>query len=158
AFGKAAGTARTRAIVVEASEVPPGTSDSPVGATPAIETATTPVAPTASGPTAAPANPPAANKKASPKENVSSVTIHYATNRNRLTTRDRQFMEYFLGFFSSTPAFVVYAILILSQLLLPWFGKRSWALGTFVGGLVVLVCMGAVEAQIRSKLRDEMTG
>ncbi len=87
-----------------------------------------------------------------------TVDIHYATNRNRLAPKDREWLVYFTGFFSSLPAFVIYGLVVLSALVLPWFGKRSWALtGALVGG-VVLCAMGTVEAYVRSQLRDEMSG
>ncbi len=93
-----------------------------------------------------------------PPEDLSSVTVHFATNRNLLTAADRRWTTYFMGFFGSLPAFVVYVVILLAVLVLPWFGKRSWATLALVGGAVVLCAMGSLEAYVRSQLRDELSG
>ncbi len=93
-----------------------------------------------------------------PPEDLSSVTVHFATNRNLLTAADRQWTTYFTGFFGSLPAFVVYVVMLLAVLILPWFGKRSWAGLALVAGAVVLCAMGSLEAYVRSHLRDELSG
>lgn len=87
-----------------------------------------------------------------------SVNIHYATNRNRLAPKDRELLVYFFGFFASLPAFVIYAIVILSLLIFPWFGKRSWGGTAVLVGSIGLCSMGLLEAYVRSQLRDEMSG
>lgn len=91
-------------------------------------------------------------------ENTSSVTVHFATNRNRLAPKDREWLVYFQGFFSTLPAFVIYALVVLSLLIFPWFGKRSWAAYSLFTGAVVLCAMGSLEAYVRSQLRDELSG
>ena len=101
-----------------------------------------------------PAPPPAAASKSSD----STVNIHYATNRNRLASADREWRVYFMGFFASLPAFVIYGLVILAVLILPWFGKRSWAAWAVLAGSLVLCSMGILEAYVRSQLRDEMSG
>ncbi len=63
---------------------------------------------------------------APPKKDDSVVTVNFATNRNRLQSRDREWLVYFSGFFGSLPAFVIYALIVLALLILPWFGKRAW--------------------------------
>ncbi len=87
-----------------------------------------------------------------------TVDIHYATNRNRLAPKDREYLVYFKGFFGSLPAFVIYGLVILAALVLPWLGKRSWALSAVLVGSALLCAMGMVEAYVRSQLRDEMSG
>jgi esterase/lipase superfamily enzyme len=94
----------------------------------------------------------------SAKPTPSSVNVHYATNRNRLTPKERQWTVYFLGFFTSLPAFVIYGLIVLAQLVLPWFGKRTWAATGALVGVGLLCSMGLLEAYVRSQLRDEMTG
>ncbi|REK12051.1 MAG: alpha/beta fold hydrolase [Planctomycetota bacterium] len=93
-----------------------------------------------------------------PPEDPSKVRVHFATNRNRLAAEDREFLVYFKGFFSSLPAFVIYALVIVSALVLPWFGKRRWGMVAVAGGALVLCSMAGLEAYIRSQLRDELTG
>jgi esterase/lipase superfamily enzyme len=88
----------------------------------------------------------------------SSVSVHFATNRNRLAPKDRAWSVYFFGFFSSLPAFVIYGAMGLSLLVAPWFGRRTWAATAVLAGSVVLCSMGLVEAYVRSQLRDEMSG
>ncbi|MBI2826511.1 MAG: alpha/beta fold hydrolase [Planctomycetia bacterium] len=88
----------------------------------------------------------------------SSVVIHFATNRNRLAAKDREWLTYFWGFFTSTPAVVVYVLLVLTVLILPWLGKRSWAARALLAGAVGLCAMACLEAYVRSQLRGEMTG
>jgi esterase/lipase superfamily enzyme len=92
------------------------------------------------------------------KPDPSKIRIHYATNRNRLTPADRAFSAYFIGFFGSLPAFIIYGVMLLSLLILPWFGKRSWAAAALGVGALVLCAMGSLEAYVRSQLRDDMTG
>ena len=87
-----------------------------------------------------------------------SINIHYATNRNRLAPKDREWLVYFIGFFTTLPAFVVYALMILALLIFPWFGKRSWAGAAVLVGSLGLCSMGLLEAYVRSQLRDEMSG
>jgi esterase/lipase superfamily enzyme len=88
----------------------------------------------------------------------SSVLVHFATNRNRLAPKDREWLVYFRGFFTTLPAFVVYGVMLLAILILPWFGKRAWAGYALVTGALVLCAMGSLEAYVRSQLRDELTG
>jgi esterase/lipase superfamily enzyme len=87
-----------------------------------------------------------------------SVNIHYATNRNRLAPKDREWLVYFCGFFASLPAFVIYALVILALLVFPWFGKRSWAASAVLIGSLGLCSMGLLEAYVRSQLRDQLSG
>ena len=91
-------------------------------------------------------------------EDDSSVTVHFATNRTRLAPKDREWLVYFRGFFSTLPAFVIYALVVLALLILPWFGRRSWAAYALFTGAVLLCAMGTLEAYVRSKLRDELSG
>ncbi|MGD9720190.1 MAG: alpha/beta hydrolase [Pirellulales bacterium] len=116
--------------------------------------------PTIGAPTAAAPKSVVSTAKAQPAvvEPVTSINIHYATNRNRLAPKDRQWSVYFTGFFTSLPAFILYGVLVLSLLILPWFGKRTWAATAVVVGLAVLASMATFEAYVRSQLRDEMTG
>ncbi len=100
----------------------------------------------------------AADAQPQAEEDVSSVTVHFATNRNRLASKDREWLTYFKGFFGSLPAFVIYALMLLSVLLFPWFGKRSWAAGALVSGAMLLCAMASLEAYVRSQLRDELSG
>jgi esterase/lipase superfamily enzyme len=93
-----------------------------------------------------------------PPEDLSSVTVHYATNRNRLAGADRAWLTYFTAFFSSLPAFVIYALVLVAVLVFPWFGKRSWATMALVSGALLLCAMGSLEAYVRSQLRDELSG
>jgi esterase/lipase superfamily enzyme len=115
------------------------------------------LSPTA-GPRAPESAPLVTTPTASPTPAISQVTIHYATNRNRLAPKDRAWTVYFLGFFASLPAFVLYGVILLSLLILPWFGKRSLAISSLVVGAMVLCGMGMVEAYVRSQLRDELSG
>lgn len=87
-----------------------------------------------------------------------NINIHYATNRNRLAPKDREWLVYFSGFFASLPAFVIYALVVLALLIFPWFGKRSWAAAAVLLGSLGLCSMGLVEAYVRSQLRDELSG
>ena len=89
---------------------------------------------------------------------ATSINIHYATNRNRLAPKDREWLVYFFGFFTTMPAFVIYALMILALLIFPWFGKRSWAGAAVLVGSLGLCSMGLLEASVRSQLRDEMSG
>ncbi len=91
-------------------------------------------------------------------EDLSKVTVHYATNRNRLGVADRTWLAYFKGFFFSLPAVIVYVLTVLCLLVFPWFGKRSWAAAALLTGVVVLCSMAALEAYVRSQLRDELSG
>ncbi|MEX0676380.1 MAG: alpha/beta hydrolase, partial [Pirellulales bacterium] len=93
-----------------------------------------------------------------PSKPKDAVTVHFATNRNRLAPKDRQWLVYFKGFFFTLPAIVIYALVILALLILPWFGKRSWAAYALVTGAVALCAMGSLEAYVRSQLRDELSG
>lgn len=92
------------------------------------------------------------------KPDESRVTVNFATNRNRLVPKDRAWLVYFLGFFSSTPAFVIYGLVALAVLILPWFGKRSWAAMAVGVGVILLCGMGTLEAYVRSQLRSELSG
>lgn len=92
------------------------------------------------------------------EEDRSGVTVHFATNRNRLAAADREWTVYFKHFFSTLPAFVIYALVVLAVLIFPWFGKRRWATYALAAGVVVLCAMGGLEAYVRSQLRDELTG
>lgn len=89
---------------------------------------------------------------------VTSVNIHFATNRNRLIPVDRVWSVYFSGFFVSLPAFVIYAAIVLAMLVFPWFGKRTWAASVAVLGIASLFAMATLEAYVRSQLRDELSG
>lgn len=89
---------------------------------------------------------------------TSSVSIHFATNRNRLIPADRAWSVYFSGFFVSLPAFVIYGTVVFGMLVLPWFGKRSWAASVALFGVAGLFAMATLEAYVRSQLRDELTG
>ncbi len=109
-------------------------------------------------PTEAEPPPAAASQPPADAPRPTSVDIHFATNRNRLAPKDREWAVYFVGFFASLPAFVIYGIVILALLILPWFGKRSWGAAAALIGVVLLCAMGLVEAYVRSQLRDEMTG
>lgn len=93
-----------------------------------------------------------------PEEDLSNVTVHFATNRNRLAATDREWMVYFQSFFFSLPAFAIYALIAFSLLIFPWLGKRTWAAAALVTGILVLVSMASVEAYVRSQLRDELSG
>ena len=95
---------------------------------------------------------------AAPKNAVSSVSVNYVTNRNRLVPLDRAWRIYFVGFYSSLPAFIVYGLLLLTLLILPWFGKRSWTATAVLVGAATLGAMGLMEATVRSQLRNEMSG
>src|SRR5690606_22244510 len=95
---------------------------------------------------------------APPAEDLSKVTVHYATNRNRLGVAERTWTVYFQGFFFSLPAVIVYVLIGLALLIFPWVGKRSWAAGALVVGVAVLCSMAALEAYVRSQLRDELSG
>jgi esterase/lipase superfamily enzyme len=135
------------AIVAEPEETEPSDVAAPTEASPSD------AEPTDAEPDAS-AQPPAAPAKKDP----SSVKVHYATNRNRLADADRQWLVYFQSFFSSLPAFVIYALVILAVLVFPWFGKRSWATLALVSGAILLCAMASLEAYVRSSLRDELTG
>ncbi len=100
----------------------------------------------------------AVQSPAPPAEDLSKVTVHYATNRNRLGVADRTWMAYFQGFFFSLPAVVVYVLIAMRLLIFPWVGKRSWAAAALVIGVAVLCSMAALEAYVRSELRDELSG
>lgn len=106
-------------------------------------------------PVAPPSPTPASQVKA---PDVTSVNIHFATNRNRLIPADRAWSVYFSGFFVSLPAFVIYGTVVLGMLVLPWFGKRSWAASIALFGIAGLFAMATLEAYVRSQLRDELTG
>jgi esterase/lipase superfamily enzyme len=93
-----------------------------------------------------------------PEEDLSNVTVHFATNRNRLNATDREWMVYFQSFFFSLPAFVIYALIVVSLLVFPWLGKRSWAAAALVTGIILLVSMASFEGYVRSQLRDELSG
>ncbi len=95
---------------------------------------------------------------AAPTPRPNSVNIHFATNRNLLAPKDRAWSVYFVGFFSSLPAFIIYGLMVLSLLVLPWLGKRSWAINSVLSGLIVLCGMATVEAYVRSQLRDQLSG
>jgi esterase/lipase superfamily enzyme len=102
--------------------------------------------------------PATASAAPSPAHDPSKVIVHFATNRNRLAPKDREWLVYFVGFFSSLPAFVIYALMLFAVLIFPWFGKRSWAAYGLATGAVVLCAMGTLEAYVRSQLRDELSG
>lgn len=107
----------------------------------------------------APVAPPSPTPRSQVKApDVSSVNVHFATNRNRLIPADRAWSAYFSGFFVSLPAFVIYGTVVLGMLVLPWFGKRSWAASVALFGIAGLFAMATLEAYVRSQLRDELTG
>ena len=93
-----------------------------------------------------------------PEEDLTSITVHYATNRQRLTADDRQFAAYFRGFFFSLPAVVLYVLILLALIIFPWMGRRAWAAAAVVTGVALLVSMAGFEAYVRSELRDELSG
>ncbi len=72
-----------------------------------------------------------------------SINIHYATNRNRLAPKDRQWLVYFLGFFGSLPAFVIYALShsgavdfsLVRQTIVGWCRSISRRAGSVLDGL-----------------------
>jgi esterase/lipase superfamily enzyme len=154
----------------ERDAMPEPTASEPTDAEPPIAEPTpaesapaepAPAAPTTSEPAAAeptPAEPTAAARAVAPVIDPSKVAVHYATNRNRLAPKDREWLVYFKGFFSSVPAFVIYGLMLFAVLIFPWFGKRSWATYSLVTGLLVLCAMGTLEAYVRSQLRDELSG
>ena len=111
----------------EMGEEPPASPESAFATPSAARAATDDLAgeaaPRVDEPSAAAAPPQSTVAEPTP----TSVNIHYATNRNRLTPKDREWLVYFFGFFTSLPAFVIYALVILALLVFPWFGKRSWA-------------------------------
>jgi esterase/lipase superfamily enzyme len=119
-----------------------------------------PAEPTAAAPPATTAAPPVAPRVEPAVEapRPTSVNIHYATNRNRLAPKDREWLVYFGGFFGSLPAFIIYGLVILALLIFPWIGKRSWAASAVLVGSVLLCGMGLLEAYVRSQLRDELSG
>jgi esterase/lipase superfamily enzyme len=93
-----------------------------------------------------------------PAEDLTSIMVHYATNRQRLTAEDRQFSVYFQGFFFSLPAVVLYALILLALVVFPMLGRRAWAAAAVVTGIALLVSMASIEAYVRSQLRDELSG
>ncbi len=93
-----------------------------------------------------------------PAEDLTSITVHYATNRQRLTAEDRQFAVYFKSFFFSLPAVVLYALILLALVVFPMLGRRAWAAAAVVTGVMLVVSMAGFEAYVRSELRDELSG
>jgi len=93
-----------------------------------------------------------------PEEDHTSITVHYATNRQRLTAEDREFAAYFKSFFFSLPAVVLYALILLALIVFPWMGRRAWAAAAVITGVMLLVSMAGFEAYVRSQLRDELSG
>lgn len=93
-----------------------------------------------------------------PEEDLTSITVHYATNRQRLTAEDREFTAYFKSFFFSLPAVVLYALILLALIVFPWMGRRAWAAAAVITGVMLLVSMASIEAYVRSELRDELSG
>jgi esterase/lipase superfamily enzyme len=136
-------------IAAEPTTAEPFISSEPAGGASSVPAPTTPAQLAAA---ADPQIPPP------PEEDLSHVTVHFATNRNRLTATDREWMVYFQGFFFSLPAFVVYAFIVVSLLVFPWLGKRAWAAAALGTGVVVLLSMASIEAYVRSQLRDELSG
>jgi len=148
--GAAAPAAPRSSFMVRNDEPAPDGRATPEAASPASD-ASVPPAPGAALPEASAA-------LAMPQEDLSSVTVHYATNRNRLEVGDRLWLTYFRNFFGSLPAFVVYAVVLVAVLVFPWIGKRSWATVAMVSGALVLCAMASLEAYVRSQLRDELSG
>lgn len=93
-----------------------------------------------------------------PEEDLASITVHYATNRQRLTPEDRAFAVYFKGFFFSLPAVILYALILLALIAFPMLGRRAWAAAAVITGVLLLVSMAGFEAWVRSELRDELSG
>ncbi len=93
-----------------------------------------------------------------PEEDLASITVHYATNRQRLTVEDREFATYFKNFFFSLPAVVIYASILVALIVFPWMGRRVWAASAVIVGVALLVSMATFEAYVRSELRDELSG
>lgn len=90
-----------------------------------------------------------------PQPDLNNVTIHYVTNRNRLSEVERQWLVYFRDFFTSLPAVIIYAALLFAVMVFPWIGKRSWAAVSILFGVAILGGMASVEAYVRSDLRAE---
>lgn len=90
--------------------------------------------------------------KSGPAKQLTQVTVHYATNRNKLTAQDLTWLACFFNFLGSLPAFVVYVVVAASLLVLPWIGRRSWGAVSVAVGIVLIVAMGSVDASVRSQL------